>query len=996
MVTKFNYLRDFINQGSQKLDRLLYVFSSQALPVVIGLLSLLALFAWDKQSPVAEPLPLQFKIIQATADLDQPGQALAQLKNSPLQTHYDTRLSEHPVWLAFAVPDQVAGAARMVEFPSRHAMDIACWDGTTLNPLGTGSREGTTKGMSAVKAGFALELSPTLRATQILCRTQATGPARLSVQQWNTNDLGASAQEFSRKSGLLDGGILILALFVLITALINRSGLYILFAGWLVLNLRMAALSGGWDMQWLGNAVPQDWLMRMRPITLALYYVLTVTLFNTLFRDDLNKVGSQWPLTMTQWACLPLLLLSIFLPYQSFLPVIWVTAGLSITVLVLFLNKILFKTRSRVAMWYSASITITLIASLYEVIAAALGIKGMIGSVNSVTAALSSSLLAALAIAEQMRLEHEQRLEVQAELAHTFEAMPIGLFTLDLRGRFMSANPALLAMLSPNVLTDGGNAWQQYFTEGAWTQLHQMVCNKSSNEMEIKGRKVPGFAGSKRFLVKATLARDKIEGSLQDVTEKSRANDDLQFLSNHDSLTKVLNRRGIEKVLSGALTRLTESEGLALAYLDLDRFKLINDLFGHGAGDDVLQQVCKRVSDILSRDLQFGRVGGDEFVIVFPHTRIALASLMCKGIIESIGSRPYHVGDKAFYVRCSIGLIEVNAGMQFNDVMSSADRACRQAKAANGGGLVVYERYAAAFQLHEAELKLIALLSSSSATDGLYLEMQPIMSLTAPHASLNFEVLLRMRDPEGNAVRTDYLIAAGKASGRMGLIDRWVLSSTLAWINANYEQLKHTKFICMNLSGASLNDEKFLQDVYALLEKNLHIVGQLCLEITESVALHDLENTRRFVDRVRSYGAKVALDDFGAGYTSFSYLKEFKADLLKIDGSFIVHMNQHPANIAIVEAIVNLARNLGMKVIAEWAEDMETVETLVEIGVDYVQGFAIARSQHPDRLLGAASSASFIQDHALIQYVSLLGTPVSTPILAPVDPFPAVRSVKLH
>ena len=299
---------------------------------------------------------------------------------------------------------------------------------------------------------------------------------------------------------------------------------------------------------------------------------------------------------------------------------------------------------------------------------------------------------------------------------------------------------------------------------------------------------------------------------------------------------------------------------------------------------------------------------------------------------------------------------------------------------------MVYEKHAVAFQQHEAELKLITLLSTSTATDGLYLEMQPIMSLTAPHESLNFEVLLRMRDPDGNVVPTDRLIAAGESSGRMGMIDRWVLSTTLAWLNTHYTQLKHTKFVCMNLSGASLNDEKFLQDVYALLEKNLPIVGQLCLEITESVALHDLENTRRFVDKVRGYGAKVALDDFGAGYTSFSYLKEFTADLLKIDGSFIVNMNQHPANIAIVEAIVNLAKNLGMKVIAEWAEDNATVQTLTEIGVDYVQGYAVARPQHPDKMLSAKSSASFIQDDELTQYVDLIGRSDDT-VLAQVDLF---------
>ena len=310
--------------------------------------------------------------------------------------------------------------------------------------------------------------------------------------------------------------------------------------------------------------------------------------------------------------------------------------------------------------------------------------------------------------------------------------------------------------------------------------------------------------------------------------------------------------------------------------------------------------------------------------------------------------------------------------MKFNDAMSTADRACREAKTGNSGGLVVYEKNAAAFAQHEAELKLIALLATPSATDGLYIEMQPIMSLVSPHDSLNFEVLLRMRDPQGNRVNTEHLIQAGEASGRMGMIDRWVLTTTLDWLNAHLQEMKHTNFVCMNFSGASLNDEEFLSGVYGMLEKNMHLMRYLCLEITESVALHDLDNTRRFVNKVRGYGAKVALDDFGAGYTSFSYLKEFKADLLKIDGKFIVDMNQHPANIAIVEAIVSLAKNLGMKVIAEWAEDNATVETLTEIGVDYVQGYAVARPQQPDKLLSAVSSASFIEDKALADYVTLI------------------------
>jgi diguanylate cyclase (GGDEF)-like protein len=896
------------------------------------------------------------------------------LRNVARSPFIDTQLSQSPFWFSFNVPKDVDRIPLMVEFPSRHAIEIECWNARTLQPLGSGSRHSTDGDISDIKAGFGLDLSAALKDSQVVCRSSAIGPARLSAMLWRSHDLQIAAQEFHRKSGLLDGGILVLAVFVLITAMINRNRLYLLFTAWLVVNLRMGALSAGWDTQWLGHTVPYDWLLQGRMVTIALYYVLTLSLFTSLFRDDFSRIGHAALVRFLQWTCFPVLILSTLLPSAAFLPIFWPCAGAGIVMLGYLLIRILRERRSAVALWYSASICITLLASFYEVLAAALGIKGLIGSVNSVTAALSSALLAALAIAAQMRQEHDQRLEIQAELEHTFSAMPIGLFTLDLHGKVLSANPALLAMLGPDVMTDEANLWQTYFADGAWTQLHEMVHRSGQDEMEVSGRRTLAFTASKRFLVKATLANDKIEGTLQDVTEKSKATEDLYFLAIHDSLTKVLNRRGIETEFDAAIKRFGASDTrMALAYLDLDRFKLINDLFGHRAGDDVLQQVCSRVVRMLSSESKFGRVGGDEFVIVFSDTPIALATLICQGILDNIGTQPYRVGDKAFYVRGSIGLIEVSASRQFNDAMSTADRACRQAKSSNSGRPMVYERNALAFKLHEAELKLIALLSTSAATDGLYLEMQPIMSLTAPHDSLNFEVLLRMRDTDGQLVRTDHLIAAGEASGRMGVIDRWVLSTTLAWLNKNIAQMKSTRFVCMNLSGASLNDEKFLQDVYTLLEQNLHLVGKLCLEITESVALHDLANTRRFVDKVRGYGAKVALDDFGAGYTSFSYLKEFTADLLKIDGSFIVNMNKHPANIAIVEAIVNLAKNLGMKVIAEWAEDNATVQTLTEIGVDYVQGFAIARSQHPDKLLTAASSASFIQNQELAQFALLIG-----------------------
>jgi EAL domain-containing protein (putative c-di-GMP-specific phosphodiesterase class I) len=247
--------------------------------------------------------------------------------------------------------------------------------------------------------------------------------------------------------------------------------------------------------------------------------------------------------------------------------------------------------------------------------------------------------------------------------------------------------------------------------------------------------------------------------------------------------------------------------------------------------------------------------------------------------------------------------------------------------------------------------------------------MQPIMSLRAPYGSLDFEVLVRMREADGSVTPAGVIIAAAENNGRAAVIDRWVLSNTLAWLERHLDRLASTRFVTMNLSGASLNDEKFVQDAFAMLRDSPRAVERLCIEITESVALHDLGNTKRFIECVRGFGAKLALDDFGAGYTSFSYLKELPADVLKIDGSFVRSVNAHPANLAIVEAIVELGRNLGMQTIAEWAEDRAAVEALALAGVDYVQGYAIARPLDAERLLGAASAAGFITDADVLRYV---------------------------
>ena len=941
--------------------RLLSVY---LVPIGVALVSVLALIAWNSHYVADGDVTLPLRVVAERDAPLAPEAALRTLAHVPAVERYDTRLSEAPLWFALH-PQSQGDGPQIIEFPSRHAVDIACWDGATLQPLGNASHESASGAMSAAKAGFLLQ--PQFMPAEVVCRGRFTGPARLSALQWPAGQMTLSIQQFHRRSGLLDGGMIVLSLFILITALINRQLLYLQFAVWLILNLRVGAISAGYDIQWLGQELPQDWLAPSRAITTALYGIATVTLYLKLFGAELARTRLATPMRVAQALCLCLLPMAIFMPFAIYLPIMWLLVTPGLALMTAGLLGAMRHNQARVAFWFAASFAVTFLSTLAEVISAALGLREMLGVVNSVTAALASSLLAALAVAEQMRLETQKRIAVQAELEHAYEAMPVGLFTLDLHGLFLSANPALCRMLACETPVSSRTLWQQFFDEATWFSLREQVHQQTNVEMEIASRE-----GERRFLVRATLAHGRIEGVLEDITEKTKATEQLKFMANNDPLTRVFNRRGIEKAFENAAVSLAAGKPLAVAYIDLDRFKLINDLFGHSAGDEVLKQVCERMAMMLAGGQQIGRVGGDEFVIVMPDTAIPLASLICRGIVERIGGTPYRVGDKAFHVRGSVGLIEVSDGMPMKDAISTADRACREAKEASDG-LVVYERNARAFHEREAELNLVAKLQGPLATDGLFIEMQPIMSLKSPHESLNFEVLLRMRGADGKVMPAGPLIGAAEKCGRAGVIDRWVLATTLGWIAENAGRLPNTRFVCMNLSGASLNDERFVQDTLEILARHVHVASRLCMEITESVALHDLDNTRRFIDQVRNFGVKVALDDFGAGYTSFSYLKELPADVLKIDGNFIVNINAHPANVAIVEAIVNLAVNLGMKTIAEWAEDAATVQTLAEIGVDYVQGWAVARSQAPEKILSAASSASFIDDAVLLEMLPSLG-----------------------
>lgn len=949
------------------MESLLCSVSIIGVPLCIALFSILMLLVGTYHGSDTRGTPIQFSVQPEPNDDLNAFKPLPRSDSSQWVQLHDTKRSETPLWLEFVLDRSISseGDAHLVEFPSRHARSLTCWTSAGTF-IGSADRVGNSGALHAVKSGFVLDGVDIEPGTRIQCLGRFAGPAKVTLQQWMHADMEESIQGFHRESGLLDGGLIVLCLFILVSAVVSRESIYVLFAAWLFMNLRMAALSTGWDIQWLSHAVPTEWLLPMRKLTMATYYLLTIALFSRLFRHDINRIGGSALLAIIQWSCLPLLLLALVASYYSFLPILWGATALAIVVMCFLLSRLFYVAQSATVFWYGGAIAITLFSSGYEVAAAALGLGDFIGKINSVTAALASALMAALAIAEQVHHERLERLKAQSELRHTYEAVPVGLFTLDERGNFHRCNPALREMLGIKEACSEIRHWTDYFDDATWEHFRRVAAE--DGELDLSGR-ADGTAAKRVFHIKAAFSGGRIEGSLQDITERTVSNERLRYLAAYDPLTNALNRRGIEKVLDEAVQGLVNGRALALAYIDLDRFKLINDLYGHMTGDEVLRVISQRIVAHLGSHQKLGRVGGDEFVIVFPGTTIRQATDVCRGVIASIENDPCQIEDKAFQVKCSIGLIDIADESIANDAISIADRACRAAKGSSDS-LVVYERDAAAFRERSEELNMVARFGVAQVPDGLFLEMQPIMSLARPYDSHNFEVLLRLREPDNTITPAGKIISAAESNGRIALIDRWVLGTLLRWLAEHRSRLSKTRFICLNLSGASLNDERFIQDAFSMLAEAGNVIDLLCFEITESVALNDLSNTNRFIDKVRSMGAKVALDDFGAGYTSFSYLRELSADAVKIDGAFVRDVISHPANLAIVEAIAELSRNLGMKTIAEWAENVAIVEALTEVGVDYVQGFAVARPMAPERILATHSSAELIEDPQVARFVT--------------------------
>ena len=891
---------------------------------------------------------------------------LAALSVATPTTSFETRLSTNDFWFLVEIPPNLDGHPVAVEFPSRHASNLTCWDSRTDDLLGSGDRLGTTGRLTANRAGFVFSSTGLRGVSNLLCRGAFRGPAKISADTWNGDELATAQNAYKTTGTLLEAGIGILAVTMLITALLNRSWLYYAFVGWLLLNMRMAAISAGTDFNFIGFTLDPVILIESRKWTVCMYFSMTVALFSMLFKNELQVIRAGLAMSATQLCAIFLPLLCFFLSFESMLVVLWISTSVFTIFLLYYLFQILRKVGSRVAVWYSASIVVTLVSSFSEILAASLGVQSLSSGLNSVTAAFASALLVSAAVAEHMRADRLDKLEAQRVLRAAYEDSPIGLFSAEPGGEILKTNPAFRKMAK--ILGDDSATHISQMFDSRVTRDLASLGGSTARAIELQTKVHDACKNQDHwFAIKAsTVDGIMVEGTLQDITERFIATERLEFLANHDALTECLNLRGISLVL-GRMAR----QPAALAYFDLDRFKLINDLYGHAAGDLVLKQVCERMQAVIGSNGILSRVGGDEFVIAFAESTVVQATALCESIVSAVSNEPYQIGRQRFTLNVSAGLVGTDrfGDSPLKEVISAADALCRMTKKLPPQRLLVMQSDDKFFRYHKEELEVMAYLERGETPEGLFLVMQPEISLTQPFDSLNFEILLRMRKSDGNIISGGVIIAAAELHGKTAIIDRWVVNTAITWVEAHLAELRNTRFIGVNLSAGSLNDEAFTEELFTLFAQHPNALSLLCIEITESMALTDIDNVQRFIDRVRSLGGKVAIDDFGAGYSSFGYLRSLSVDALKLDGSLVKDATRNAAGLAIIDAIGSLVGNLGMKSIGEYAEDLPTIKALANAGIDYAQGYGISKPVMPEQILSARSSADFIEDADILAFI---------------------------
>jgi diguanylate cyclase (GGDEF)-like protein/PAS domain S-box-containing protein len=549
------------------------------------------------------------------------------------------------------------------------------------------------------------------------------------------------------------------------------------------------------------------------------------------------------------------------------------------------------------------------------------------------------------------------------------ESLPEALITIDQEGKVEHLNPAAALLLGIDATAAAGKALDEVArpVEDSDRRLLTEPVKQAlaaGTPLNIGPRAVMIRGASGERLIELSAAPIRMETGeslgvvalLHDVTEVrglARQMSSLSYQATHDALTGLLNRRDFERRLQDAIDTAHRGDSThVLCYLDLDRFKTINDSSGHQAGDAMLRETAKLLRDAVRDSDTVARIGGDEFGMLLAGCPLEKARQIADDVHRAVKDFRFVWKDKIFNVGVSLGLVEISRDSgSIEELMAAADSACYVAKR-QGGHVAVYSARDEAFARQTGEIQWLQTLQAALRDSRFELYCQPIVASFASNMEgPAMEVLVRLRNDRGDELPPVEFLRAAERYRLMGPIDRWVVQTTLTALGRGAIEIAPMRSIAINISGQTLADSQFLEFVVECFDSTGASPSQICFEIAESTVVANFEQARRFVGVLHGMGCRFALDDFGSGLGSFANLKNLAVDYLKIDGSFFKNLARDSVNQAMVTAMIRLARTLNFKVIAEQIEDVSSLDAARQMGVDYLQGYAVGR---PARLAMAA------------------------------------------
>ena len=422
----------------------------------------------------------------------------------------------------------------------------------------------------------------------------------------------------------------------------------------------------------------------------------------------------------------------------------------------------------------------------------------------------------------------------------------------------------------------------------------------------------------------------------------------ISFQTSHDPLTGLINRREFEKRLASVTgARAAGGHRHALCYLDLDHLDMVNDTCGHRAGDAVLRQVSARLQTLVRGTDVLARMGGDQFTALLTDCSLESAATVAENLRDAVRKLRFPWEDHIFEISTSVGVASIDAATpHFSDALSAAHAACLVAREDGGDRVRVFQPADLEHGHHHHLARWMQKVREAVESSRFQLLVQDIVPVDTRehrerHGERHGELLVRMLDEYGGLVAPHTFLSAAERYNLMPAVDRWVIQHTFDALGNGANALASMDVCAINLSGQSLSDPDLLGFVIELLNSATFPAGQLCFEITETAVVENFDAARAFIAALKQRGCRFALDDFGSGMSSYSYLKHLPVDYLKIDGSFVRGMLEDPIDRAVVESINQIGHDLEMKTIAEYVENDEIMSALAEVGVDYAQGSVI-------------------------------------------------------